>query len=135
MVRTVVVLREVERVGDLVAVLERTSHNGFPIVEESDDRNGSFFAGLILRRQLLVLLRERVWQRQAEGDFLLSGTSRARFVDSAFASTGELGELSEADRDASLDLRPFMDPSPHVVTELMSLRRVYAAQRPAHLPL
>ena len=34
-------------------------------------------------------------------------------------------ELSEADKAAAIDLRPFMDPSPYVVNELMPLRRVY----------
>ena len=33
--------------------------------------------------------------------------------------------LSEEDKLATLDLRPFMDPSPYVVNELMPLRRVY----------
>ena len=34
-------------------------------------------------------------------------------------------QLSKAEREAKLDLRPYMDPSPYVVTELVSLRRVY----------
>ena len=33
--------------------------------------------------------------------------------------------LSHEDKEAMLDLRPFMDPSPYVVNELMPLRRVY----------
>jgi len=126
MARDVIVLREVERVGDLVAVLKRTRHNGFPIVDVGRHNRCTFFAGLILRRQLLVLLRERVWTLQEKGE-PLSEEARRRFVDSAFASTGKvLGmRLTPQDRDAKIDLRPFMDPSPYVANELMPLRRVY----------
>ena len=34
-------------------------------------------------------------------------------------------KLTDADKAAAIDLRPFMDPSPYVVNELMTLRRVY----------
>ena len=129
MVRSVVVLREIERVGDLVAVLKRTQHNGFPIVDVGRHNRCTFFAGLILRRQLLVLLRERVWELQGKKEWL-PAVSCHRFVDSAFdaASTRKalsVQHLSPEDCEAHIDLRPFMDPSPYVVNELMPLRRVY----------
>jgi CBS domain-containing protein len=126
---SVVVLREKERVGHLLAVLKRTGHNGFPIVDPGRSGKSTFFAGLILRRQLLVLLHERVWELQAQGKWL-GKRSRDLFIDSHFALSSEVlvsisRSLSPEDRDASLDLRPFMDPSPYVVNELMPLRRVY----------
>ena len=127
MARSVVVLREVERVGDLVAVLKRTRHNGFPIVDVGKHQRCTFFAGLLLRRQLLVLLRERVWELQGTGE-RMPPEARRRFVDSAFASASKvlsMKMLSPEDCDARIDLRPFMDPSPYVVNELMPLRRVY----------
>ena len=125
MARSVVVLREVERVGDLVAVLKRTRHNGFPVVDVGKHQRCTFFAGLILRRQLLVLLRERVWELQGRGEWL-SQAARDRFVDSTF-TTQKLStlQLTSADLEKRIDLRPFMDPSPYVVNELMPLRRVY----------
>jgi hypothetical protein len=83
---------------------------------------------MILRRQLLVLLRERVWELQQRGEWLPLA-ARSRFVDSAFGSTSKIGWstmlLSESDKRATIDLRPFMDPSPYVINELMPLRRVY----------
>jgi hypothetical protein len=54
-----------------------------------------------------------------------------RFVDSALVSRDQMMvelepmELAAADMDAQIDLRPFMDPSPYVVSDLMPLRRVY----------
>ncbi len=129
MARSVVALREVEHVGDLVAVLKRTPHNGFPVVDVGKRQRCAFFAGLILRRQLLVLLREKVWLLQNKGDHLPLA-ARMRYADSALSShtTHRLLHemvLSEEDKLATLDLRPFMDPSPYVVNELMPLRRVY----------
>jgi len=121
--KSVVVLREVETVADILAVLRRTEHNGFPIVDI--DERGVYFAGLILRRQLLVLLSERVWRLQEQGVFELPPASRDRFVDSAFARLASLDGLGEDEQEKRIDLRPFFDPSPYVVTELMPLRRVY----------
>ena len=124
MARDVVVLSEVEQVGDLIGVLKGTKHNGFPIVD------GSYFGGLILRRQLVVLLHERVWQLAGgKAPPQLSGDARLRFVDSAIPQVDEAAvlnvRLSKAEREAKIDLRPYMDPSPYVCQELMSLRRVY----------
>ena len=79
--REVVVLREVGRVRDLVAVLKRTDHNGFPIVHVGRHQRCTFFAGRILRRQLLVLLQERVWEHQ-HADRDIPDTVVERFVGS-----------------------------------------------------
>ena len=129
MARTVVVLKEVERVGDLLAVLKKTGHNGFPIVDVGQHSRCTFFCGLLLRRQLLVLIRERVWDH-LNHDLPLPPELRTKFLCSAFArgqNSAKLSDivLSEEDKDTLLDLRPFMDPSPYVVSELMPLRRVY----------
>ena len=34
-------------------------------------------------------------------------------------------ELTSADLERQIDFRPYMDPSPYVVSDLMPLRRVY----------
>jgi len=126
MARSVVVLRERERVSDLLAVLERTEHNGFPIIDPGCHNEGTFFAGIILRRQLLPLFQDRIWELQDRGA-PLSETNVHHFVDSAFGSRKKAlsTRLSAQDTQATLDLRSFMDPSPYVVNELMPLRRVY----------
>ena len=67
----VVVLKEVESVGDLWAVLKRTRHNGFPVIDVGRQGQCTFFAGVVLRRQLLLLLKHRVWELQERGEPLL----------------------------------------------------------------
>jgi len=140
----VVVLRETELVGHLVALLKRTTHNGFPVVDPTrgDDGLNCTFMGLILRRQLLVLLHERVWELQAEGKWInkqsrdlfvdcrgqwMKQESQKRYVDELTHTMDVIASLNltDADKAAAIDLRPFMDPSPYVVNELMTLRRVY----------
>lgn len=102
-------------------------------------------AGMILRRQLLVLLRHKVWLAQArhEGDIstelakayigsFASETMKANSTPGAapgVVSGGQLADpclrVSEDDRAACIDLRSFVDPSPFAVGELMPLGRVY----------
>ena len=107
-------------------MLKRTNHNGFPIVDVGRQHRCTFFAGLILRRQLLVLLRQRVWELQRKGEWM-SYEDKNTFADSAFAKHHKVRDmqLSAEDRDALIDLRPFMDPSPYMVNDVMPLRRVY----------
>ena len=116
----------------LLRVLKGTPFHGFPIISVdglNEDPPKPYFAGFILRRQLLVLLREKVW-KLAEGAPLPEAAVR-HFVDSAFTSTAdfiaavESVELTSSDLSAPIDFRPYMDPSPYVVSDLMPLRRVY----------
>jgi len=126
----VVVLREVERVGDVFAVLKRTRHSGFAVVDVGQCNDCTFFSGLILRRHLLVLLKKRIWEYQAQG-LAEPAAARLAFVSSARSDVvdepSDLASLKFTDEEkmALLDLRPYMDPCPYLANELMPLRRVY----------
>ena len=125
----VYVLPERMLVGNLVRVLKGTPHHGYPIVSvDGLAESKPYFAGLILRRQLLVLIKERVWDLQANDEWLTPAAMR-RYVDSAFRRHEMLDleqvKLSVADMESSIDLRPFMDPSPYIVSDLMPIKRVY----------
>ena len=127
---TVVVLKEVERVGDLLALVKRTKHNGFPVVDVGRHQRCTFFAGLVLRRQLMLVLHHRVWEAQERGE-PLSAEVRRTILEATRVPASKLQPaqvalgLSDADRARRVDLRPFLDPCPFVVNELMPLRRVY----------
>ena len=126
----VIVLREVERVGDLLAVLRRCRHSGFPVVDTGRSNQCTFFSGLILRRHLLFLISSRAWEYEVLGlavpindklAFVASGSGNAAGEDVPVSSL----HISDEDRDQLLDLRPFMDPCPFLANELMPLHRVY----------
>ncbi|XP_077866634.1 H(+)/Cl(-) exchange transporter 7-like [Saccoglossus kowalevskii] len=62
----VITLHTVEKVGDVVDLLTREIHNGFPVVDELEEDeqlegNHGRLKGLILREQLSVLLRHKVF--------------------------------------------------------------------------
>lgn len=65
--KDVVALELVENVGRLLEILSSTKHHGFPIVDRIDiaPTNAAFpeyghLKGLILRSQLMILLKKRV---------------------------------------------------------------------------
>ena len=60
MISPVVTLKEKESVQSLIETLDTNKHNGFPVIRESDGQPASFI-GLVLRSQLVVILRRRAF--------------------------------------------------------------------------
>ncbi|KAG8636707.1 chloride channel protein CLC-d isoform X2 [Manihot esculenta] len=128
----VVSFPRVVKVADVVSILRSNKHNGFPVIDHA--RNGeTLVIGLVLRSHLLVLL-------QSKGDFQHSplpcdpraGSRSIRHSFSEFvkpvSSKGisiEDIHLSSDDWEMYIDLAPFLNPSPYVVPEDMSLTKVY----------
>ncbi|GJM96283.1 hypothetical protein PR202_ga13104 [Eleusine coracana subsp. coracana] len=99
----VVCLPRVSRVVDIVSVLQTNKHNGFPVVDRG--QNGeSLVIGLILRRHNF-------------SDFVKPASSKGKSIDDIHLTEDELGLY--------LDLAPFLNPSPYIVPEDMSLAKVY----------
>jgi len=134
-------LLEVTTVRDILHVLQSSSHNGFPVVsgtslsmrDQAKKSRAGCLVGVILRRQLLVIVAERAWESQILG-MPLGDAAKERFLTSFYvmanvdleAETARLGaQLSEIDLDAPLDLRSFYDPAPLSVSCLAPLSGVY----------
>ena len=125
-----VTLLEVTTLRSVVNALKQSGHNGFPILGGSclaDEPDATLarpcLCGIILRRQLIVLLKERVWEMQMHG-VQLSSSVREHFLTSFFvmaqvkldAETARVcSQLSESDLDCPMDLRSFYDPAPFAV--------------------
>ncbi|KAL8265041.1 hypothetical protein R6Q59_023171 [Mikania micrantha] len=122
----------VVKVADVLAILRSNNHNGFPVVDES--RNGeTMVIGLILRSHLLVLLQSKadfqhsplavdmrsqsIPVRHNLSDFVKPVTSKGLSINDI--------HLSPDDLEMYIDLAPFVNPSPYVVPEDMSLTKVY----------
>lgn len=129
--RKVVQFSRVSKVSQIVAVLRSTDHNGFPVVDNLDTGE-PVVIGLILRSYLLVLL-------QAKTDFQhnsLPGDIRGQIsfrynmrdftkpVSSKGLSIYEIN-ISPQEMDMYIDLQPFVNPTPYIVPEDMSLTKVY----------
>ena len=136
---TPVCLIEVPTVRDVVHALQSTNHNGFPVLSgscltmQSSANESTCLSGLILRRQLLVLLHERVWESQLRGEKLKDAV-KERFITSFFVmSQMEIRtevtrlhmKLTDDELSMPIDLRSFYDPAPFTVGILAPLSRVY----------
>ncbi|XP_021761123.1 chloride channel protein CLC-d isoform X2 [Chenopodium quinoa] len=130
--RKVVSLPRVIKVSDAVSILRCNKHNGFPVIDHT--RSGeTLIIGLMLRSHFLVLLQSKVdFQHSSLPSDSRGGSFPIRHSNSEFikpvSSTGlSLDDihLSQDDLDMYIDLAPFLNPSPYIVPEDMSLTKVY----------
>ncbi|KAG8372685.1 hypothetical protein BUALT_Bualt12G0093200 [Buddleja alternifolia] len=116
-----------EKVGNIVHVLKTTGHNGFPVVDEPPVCMSPVLFGLILRANLLTLLKSKAFLRNPAP---VGSDAFVRFSADDFAKKG-LGhvdkvediELSEEEMEMYIDLHPFTNTSPYTVVETMSLAK------------
>eukprot|EP00252_Welwitschia_mirabilis_P002647 TRINITY_DN12597_c0_g1_i1.p1 TRINITY_DN12597_c0_g1~~TRINITY_DN12597_c0_g1_i1.p1 ORF type:complete len:280 (-),score=58.48 TRINITY_DN12597_c0_g1_i1:54-818(-) len=119
------------KVSDVVAVLQANNHNGFPVVDRS--QNGeTVVIGLILRSYLLVLLQTKSDLQHIPVPSDTRGSLRTRHsltdfvkpVSSKGLSIDDI-HLTQDEMEMYIDLKPFVNPSPYIVPEDMSLSKVY----------
>ncbi|XP_023637116.1 chloride channel protein CLC-d isoform X2 [Capsella rubella] len=126
----VISLPRVIRVADVASILGSNKHNGFPVIDHT--RSGeTLVIGLVLRSHLLVLLQSKVDFQHSP----LPCDPSARNIRHSFSefakpvsSKGLCIEdihLTSDDLEMYIDLAPFLNPSPYVVPEDMSLTKVY----------
>ncbi len=62
MTREVRYFPEQPEVGEVMKTLFTCTHNGFPVVDAGPSGSGRTLKGLILRKQLYVLIKTRAWE-------------------------------------------------------------------------
>uniref|UniRef100_A0A8C1W0U5 Chloride channel protein n=1 Tax=Cyprinus carpio TaxID=7962 RepID=A0A8C1W0U5_CYPCA len=111
----------VEKVGRIVDVLSNTStnHNGFPVVPGK-------ICGLILRSQLIVLLKHKVFVERASSRLSQRKLQLKDFRDAypRFPPIQSI-HVSQDERECMMDLTEFMNPTPYTVPQETSLPRVF----------
>ncbi|XP_022762055.1 chloride channel protein CLC-d-like isoform X3 [Durio zibethinus] len=125
-------LPRVVKVADVVSILRSNKHNGFPVIDHT--RNGeTLVIGLMLRSHLLVLLQSKIDFQHSPLPCDPRGRSQAirhnfsefaKPVSSKGISINDI-HLSSDDLEMYIDLAPFLNPSPYIVPEDMSLTKVY----------
>ncbi|XP_069343223.1 H(+)/Cl(-) exchange transporter 7 isoform X2 [Eulemur rufifrons] len=121
-------LRRREKVGVIVDVLSDTTsnHNGFPVVEHADDTQPARLQGLILRSQLIVLLKHKVFVERSNMG-LVQRRLRLKDFRDAYPRFPPIQSIhvSQDERECTMDLSEFMNPSPYTVPQEASLPRVF----------
>ncbi|XP_054991408.1 H(+)/Cl(-) exchange transporter 7 [Sorex araneus] len=119
-------LRRTEKVGVIVDVLSDTTsnHNGFPVVAPAGDAQPARLQGLILRSQLIVLLKHKVFVQRSN---LTRRRLRLKDFRDAYPRFPPIQSIhvSQDERDCTMDLSEFMNPSPYTVPQEASLPRVF----------
>ncbi|XP_017223054.1 chloride channel protein CLC-d isoform X2 [Daucus carota subsp. sativus] len=128
----VVYFPRVAKVADVVSILMSNSHNGFPVIDHT--RSGeTLVIGLVLRSHLLVLLQSKADFQHSPLPSALRGRSLpirhriSEFVKPASSKGLSIHDihLSHDDLEMYIDLAPFVNPSPYIVPDDMSLTKVY----------
>ncbi|KAJ8284042.1 hypothetical protein COCON_G00028920 [Conger conger] len=119
----------IEKVGNVVDVLSNTTtnHNGFPVVNEFIDNNEpGKICGLILRSQLIVLLKHKVFVERARSRLNQRKLQLKDFRDAypRFPPIQSI-HVSQDERECMMDLTEFMNPTPYTVPQETSLPRVF----------
>jgi chloride channel 7 len=133
----VMTLHTVEKVSVIVDMLKKERHDGFPVVQQTDENDLTAFdedfnritfgilEGVITRSQLIVLLRRKYFvrgNRAGQPDDLRLRDFREIYP--RFPRIENVN-ISEEDREECIDLRPFMNPAPYAVFDNTSMPRIF----------
>ncbi|KAK1162986.1 H(+)/Cl(-) exchange transporter 7 isoform X2 [Acipenser oxyrinchus oxyrinchus] len=118
-----------EKVGNIVDVLSNAAmnNNGFPVVSEfSASAEPGRLCGLILRSQLIVLLKHKVFVERAHSSLIQRKLQMKDFRDAypRFPPIQSI-HVSQDERECMMDLSEFMNPTPYTVPQETSLPRVF----------
>uniref|UniRef100_A0A671XD38 Chloride channel 7 n=1 Tax=Sparus aurata TaxID=8175 RepID=A0A671XD38_SPAAU len=109
-------LNRIEKVGTIVDTLSNTStnHNGFPVVVQP-----AKLCGLILRSQLIVLLKHKVFVELARSRLTQRKLQLKDFRDAypRFPPIQSI-HVSQDERECMMDLTEFMNATPYTVPQV-----------------
>ncbi|XP_068983504.1 H(+)/Cl(-) exchange transporter 7 [Bombus flavifrons] len=138
----IVTLKTVENVGHIVELLKCVTFNGFPVVDppnsdETEIHSYGRFRGLILRSQLIVLLQNKIFNRNLEYWEKSLSVKLFRKEYPRYPTIDQV-TISEEEKTYMIDLRPFMNPSPYTLQHSATLPRAFRLFRALglrHLPV
>ncbi|XP_014248835.1 H(+)/Cl(-) exchange transporter 7-like [Cimex lectularius] len=127
------------KVARIIDTLDNVPHNGFPIVDPTTATNHGVLKsagrlkGLILKSQLLILLHSKSFNEvvpstseQLRKKLHMFREAYAKYQKIQLRSGWiEDVQITEEDYEQTLDLRPYMNPSPYTVKLDASLPRIF----------
>ncbi|XP_053377608.1 H(+)/Cl(-) exchange transporter 7-like [Mercenaria mercenaria] len=118
-------LNKIEKVGRIVEILRNETFCGFPVVNcNGKDNRASKVCGLILRSQLLVLLKHKVF---SPPDLMQPNTVRLKDFRKYYLQNLKIEDIDISTEEMSyvMDLRPYLSPNPYTVGPTFSLPRLF----------
>ncbi|CAL1545997.1 unnamed protein product [Lymnaea stagnalis] len=131
MSQPVMTLLPVEKVGHIYDCLVGESFNGFPIIEQDPNYDMMYkgkLKGIILRHQILVLLKKRVFCPEGQLPANQNSITLKDFENPypvAQSLKIEDVDLNDEDKQCVMDLRPYMNQTPYTVSLNFSMPRVF----------
>lgn len=124
----VICVRKLEKVNYIIDILKNTTHNGFPVIEsdENGTREDGKLIGLILRSQLVVILKrsmyvetERHWRELVTIEHFRKEYPRYPTIDDLRISE------DKTLKNYTVDMSTFMNPSPNSFNPDTSVPRLF----------
>ena len=112
----------VEKSEVIFQLLSTTSHSAFPVVDKDNK-----LLGLMLRKHLSVLMSKRfkheIFQRSEMAEE--SGTLSWMDLEGKYPRYPHFETLADEEKDLFVDVRPYMNRSPHLLNELASAKQAF----------
>jgi chloride channel 7 len=115
----------VNKVVDIYNMLTHSRHGAFPVVNFCHDTHTATFCGFILRTQLIMLLKCKVFnERENDHSARLLTPQDFREAYPRWPTIDTI-RLTSAEKEMWLDVRHYMNPSPLVLYEVSKLNRIF----------
>ncbi|XP_057983554.1 chloride channel protein CLC-b [Malania oleifera] len=136
----VVTLHGVEKVARIVDVLQNTTHNGFPVIDErvvpsmGIVTSAAELHGLVLRAHLVAVLKKKWFLQERRRTEEWEVREKFTWVDLAERETNiEEVAVTKDEMEMYVDLHPLTNTTPYTVPESMSVAKAMVLFRQAAL--
>jgi len=118
-------LHTVETVGNIINLLTSTHHNGYPVIDTGPSGDRRTFRGIILRKELIFLIDQKVFQENK--DPLPLTVEYKKYKDFMGTKPPLLERIlpTESETHKFVDLRPFLNQSAINLSESFSFMEAY----------
>lgn len=119
-------LNKVEKIGRIVEILRNETFCGFPVIDSTykENKKQAKICGLILRSQLLILLKQKVFfpENGVQPNTIRSKDFRKYYYQ--YLKIKDIN-ISEEEMDYTMDLTPYFSPNPYTIGPTFSLPRLF----------
>lgn len=124
----VVCVKLCENLNYILRILNETSHNGFPVVDQVDSECRRFgrLRGIILRSQLVIIIKKRLFEENKNNWKSTISIETFRSEYPRFPSIKEIDIPHDIlEKDYNINMELFMNPTPYTANVNTSIVRIF----------